>query len=142
MTAIISTSKSFTPLLHWPIFIKLVAIIMFRTVVILALLASVSAFVVKQPFPFSKTATAAASLRRLTSPAVAEGERELLDGPDGPILVTKVAGSYYAVDATCPHLGLPLKRGKISTNGDGATPTITCRFHNSCFSLETGKCTK
>eukprot|EP00977_Amphora_coffeiformis_P012615 scaffold3181_cov167-Amphora_coffeaeformis.AAC.4 len=75
-----------------------------------------------------------------TSTAVAEGEREILDGPNGPVLVTKVAGNYYAVDATCPHLGLPMKKGKISTE-DG-TPTLTCNFHNSCFSLETGACTK
>ena len=79
-------------------------------------------------------------LSALTSPAVAEGEREILDGPNGPVLVTKVAGNYYAVDATCPHLGLPMKKGKISV--DEGTPTLTCNFHNSCFSLETGACTK
>ncbi|KAL3786263.1 hypothetical protein HJC23_005341 [Cyclotella cryptica] len=73
-------------------------------------------------------------------PAVAEGEREIVDGDNGPILVTKVAGSYYAVDATCPHLGLPMKKGKISN--EGGTPTLTCNFHNSCFDLSTGKCTK
>ncbi len=71
---------------------------------------------------------------------MAEGEREILDGPGGPILVTKVAGSYYAVYATCPHLGLPMKRGKISAYGD--RPTLTCSFHNSCFDLRTGKSTK
>lgn len=73
--------------------------------------------------------------------AVAEGEREILDGPNGPVLVTKVAGNYYAVDATCPHLGLPMKKGKISMDENG-TPTLTCNFHNSCFSLESGTCTK
>jgi nitrite reductase/ring-hydroxylating ferredoxin subunit len=73
-------------------------------------------------------------------PAVAEGEREIIDGPDGPILVTRVAGGYYAVDATCPHLGLPMKKGKIEDNG-GKT-TITCNFHNSCFDMKTGKCEK
>jgi nitrite reductase/ring-hydroxylating ferredoxin subunit len=73
-------------------------------------------------------------------PAVAEGEREIIDGTNGPILVTKVAGSYYAVDATCPHLGLPMKKGKIDS--DGGVATITCNFHNSCFELSTGKCTK
>eukprot|EP00971_Amphidinium_carterae_P236540 4694364-Amphidinium_carterae.1 len=34
----------------------------------------------------------------------AEGEREVVDGPSGPIIVAKVDGQYYATDATCPHL--------------------------------------
>ena len=71
---------------------------------------------------------------------IPEGDREILTGPNGPILVTKVAGTYYAVDATCPHLGLPMKKGKITVeNGE---PTLTCSFHNSCFEMKTGKCTK
>ncbi|KAL7554482.1 hypothetical protein ACHAWF_018318 [Thalassiosira exigua] len=77
----------------------------------------------------------------LACPPVAEGEREILDGPNGPILVTRVAGSYYAVDATCPHLSLSMQRGKISAEGDGL-PTLICSFHNSCFEMSTGKCTK
>lgn len=76
----------------------------------------------------------------LTCPAVAEGEREIIDGPNGPILVTKVAGTYYAVDAKCPHLNLPMKKGKISN--EGGVPTLTCNFHNSCFEMKSGKCTK
>ena len=71
-------------------------------------------------------------------PAVEEGEREIIDGPEGPILVTKAAGCYYAVDATCPHLSLPMKKGKIEV--DGGKATITCNFHNSCFDMKTGKC--
>jgi len=90
----------------------------------------------------SGSTTASAGLRGpLACPPVAEGEREILDGPNGSILVTKVAGSYYAVDATCPHLGLPMKKGKISLD-DKQQPTLTCSFHNSCFELQTGKCTK
>ncbi|KAL9181078.1 hypothetical protein ACHAXT_009883 [Thalassiosira profunda] len=53
----------------------------------------------------------------LECPPLAEGEREILSGPNGPILVTQVAGSLYAVDATCPHLNLPMKKGKISSRG-------------------------
>lgn len=48
--------------------------------------------------------SSASRLSALTTAAVAEGEREILDGPNGPVLVTKVAGTYYAVDATCPHV--------------------------------------
>eukprot|EP00584_Thalassiosira_punctigera_P020078 CAMPEP_0172573152 /NCGR_PEP_ID=MMETSP1067-20121228/136044_1 /TAXON_ID=265564 ORGANISM="Thalassiosira punctigera, Strain Tpunct2005C2" /NCGR_SAMPLE_ID=MMETSP1067 /ASSEMBLY_ACC=CAM_ASM_000444 /LENGTH=250 /DNA_ID=CAMNT_0013365749 /DNA_START=1256 /DNA_END=2009 /DNA_ORIENTATION=+ len=88
----------------------------------------------------SSSATASVGLRGpLKCPQVAEGEREILDGPNGPILVTKVAGSCYAVDATCPHLSLPMNRGEISADDK---PTLTCSFHNSCFELRTGKCTK
>lgn len=77
----------------------------------------------------------------LKCPPVVEGEREILDGPSGPILVTQVAGSYYAVDATCPHLNLPMKKGKITIE-EGKEPTLTCSFHNSCFEMKTGKCTQ
>lgn len=47
------------------------------------------------------------SLSAITvSEVPAEGDRSIVDGPDGSIVVTKAAGSYYAVDAKCPHLGL------------------------------------
>ena len=102
---------------------------------IIYLASSVNAFVATYP---GRSSTELAL--SVNCPAVAEGEREIIDGDDGPILVTKVAGSYYAVDATCPHLGLPMKKGKISN--EGGTPTLTCNFHNSCFELSTGKCTQ
>ncbi|KAL7536912.1 hypothetical protein ACHAXR_011313 [Thalassiosira sp. AJA248-18] len=90
----------------------------------------------EKAYSSSSTGTQAA----LRCPPVAEGEREILNGQNGPVLVTKVAGSYYAVDATCPHLNLPMKKGKISV--EEGKPTLTCSFHNSCFEMETGKCTK
>ena len=105
-----------------------------------SLVAILSLLVVSNAFVIVPTITKTTALSALTAPAIPEGEREILDGPEGPVLVTKVTGNYYAVDAKCPHLGLPMKRGKIST--EGGTPTITCNFHNSCFELETGKCTK
>lgn len=78
----------------------------------------------------------------LRCPPIAEGERKILNnGRNGPILVTRVAGSYYAIDAICPHLNLPMKKGKIDVDA-GGNPTLTCSFHNSCFELKTGKCTK
>ena len=69
-----------------------------------------------------------------------EGERQILYGKNGPILVTRVAGSYYAVDATCPHLNLPMKKGKITV--EEGRVVLTCSFHNSCFEMKTGKCKK
>mmetsp|Transcript_74730 Transcript_74730/g.206921 ORF Transcript_74730/g.206921 Transcript_74730/m.206921 type:complete len:181 (+) Transcript_74730:58-600(+) len=69
-----------------------------------------------------------------------EGEREVVDGPHGPIIVAKLGGEFFAVDGTCPHLNLPMKRGKIEKGQDG--PILTCSFHNSCFNMKNGKCTK
>ena len=76
-----------------------------------------------------------------TSDIPAEGERSLVDGPDGTIIITKSGGNFYAVDAKCPHLGLPMKKGKIEAGSDGV-PVITCSFHNSCFKMDSGECTK
>lgn len=49
-----------------------------------------------------------------------------------PVLLTRVDGQPKAVSARCPHLGLPLTRGKIE---GGA---IRCPFHGSRFDLATG----
>lgn len=106
---------------------------------VLALFATPSTGFVMPYKPHTHTSTGS-KVAALSSPAVAEGEREILDGPNGPILVTKVAGSCYAVDATCPHLGLPMKKGKVTS--EGGEPTLVCNFHNSCFRLQDGKCTK
>ena len=50
-----------------------------------------------------------------------------------------IAGTFYAVNAKCPHLGLPMKKGQITV--ENGQPTITCNFHNSKFSLNDGACT-
>jgi nitrite reductase/ring-hydroxylating ferredoxin subunit len=71
-----------------------------------------------------------------------EGDRSIFDGPDGPIIVAKVNGELFATSAVCPHLGLPMKKGKINPNGPGGAPELTCNFHNSCFNMKTGKCNK
>lgn len=49
------------------------------------------------------------------------------------ILVSKVGSSYCAISNKCPHLGLPMAKGKVE-NG-----VITCPFHGSKFELCTGK---
>jgi nitrite reductase/ring-hydroxylating ferredoxin subunit len=71
-----------------------------------------------------------------------EGDRSIFEGPDGPVIVAKVNGELFATSAICPHLGLPMKKGKINPNGPGGAPEITCNFHNSCFNMKTGKCNK
>mmetsp|Transcript_15142 Transcript_15142/g.42978 ORF Transcript_15142/g.42978 Transcript_15142/m.42978 type:complete len:179 (+) Transcript_15142:72-608(+) len=69
-----------------------------------------------------------------------EGGRTVVDGPQGPIIVAKVGGEYFAVDGTCPHMKKSMKAGKIEAGPDG--PTLTCRLHNSSFNMKSGKCVK
>ena len=68
-----------------------------------------------------------------------DGQRKVIDTPQGAVIVTNQAGKVYAVNAKCPHLGLPMKTGAIGPDATGQ-PVITCKFHNSKFNLEDGKC--
>lgn len=70
---------------------------------------------------------------------IPSGERKIVDTNAGSVIVTNVGGSFFAVNAKCPHLGLPMKKGAIGTDETGQ-PTITCNFHNSKFSLKDGSC--
>jgi len=49
------------------------------------------------------------------------------------VLVAKVGDNYCAIANKCPHLGLPLAKGKFE-NG-----VITCPFHGSKFEICGGK---
>ena len=49
------------------------------------------------------------------------------------ILVAKVGDRYCAIANKCPHLGLPMAKGKFE-NG-----VVTCPFHGSKFEICTGK---
>jgi nitrite reductase/ring-hydroxylating ferredoxin subunit len=49
------------------------------------------------------------------------------------ILVAKVGNQHCAIANKCPHLGLPMAKGKFE-NG-----VITCPFHGSKFEICTGK---
>jgi nitrite reductase/ring-hydroxylating ferredoxin subunit len=62
------------------------------------------------------------------------GERQVVKMGDKKILLLNLEGKIYAVDNACPHLKLPLKNGKISSDC-----TITCPFHHSSFDLATGE---
>ena len=52
------------------------------------------------------------------------------------VLVAKVGDKYCSIANKCPHLGLPLAKGKLE-NG-----VITCPFHGSKFEVCTGKNTE
>ena len=49
------------------------------------------------------------------------------------MLVAKVGEGYCAIANKCPHLGLPMSKGKLE-NG-----ILTCPFHGSKFEMCTGK---
>ncbi|MGB3767473.1 MAG: Rieske (2Fe-2S) protein [Phormidesmis sp.] len=49
------------------------------------------------------------------------------------MLVAKAGDNYCAIANKCPHLGLPMAKGKFE-NG-----VITCPFHGSKFEICTGK---
>ena len=51
------------------------------------------------------------------------------------VAVFNVAGTFYALDNTCPHQGGPLAEGWI----EGAT--VTCPWHAWCFKMDDGKMT-
>lgn len=49
------------------------------------------------------------------------------------VLVAKIGDQYCSIANKCPHLGLPMAKGKLE-NG-----VITCPFHGSKFEICTGK---
>lgn len=64
---------------------------------------------------------------------LAPGDREVVAAGAKKILVLNHQGNYYALDNACPHLKLPMKKGKITDDG-----AIVCPFHRSIFDLATG----
>ena len=52
---------------------------------------------------------------------------------DKDILVTNIAGKYYAIGAKCTHAGGDLSKGKMDGN------IVICPRHGSKFDVITGK---
>ena len=48
------------------------------------------------------------------------------------VAVFNVAGTFYAIDDTCPHAGGPLSEGQV----DGCR--VVCPWHDAAFDLKTG----
>ena len=70
--------------------------------------------------------------RAAESSEVTEGRVVAVKVEGRKILLTRVDGALRACSGKCPHLGLPLQRGKV------AGGAITCPFHGSRFDLGTG----
>lgn len=64
------------------------------------------------------------------------GKRKIVMVEGKKILVINAKGKIYAMAPACPHMQLPLKRGKIKDE------TIVCPWHHSTFDLNTGKVKK
>lgn len=68
-----------------------------------------------------------------TTTAVSADKALKADANGQAVLVAKVGDQYCAIANKCPHLGLPMAKGKVE-NG-----VITCPFHGSKFELCSGK---
>lgn len=67
------------------------------------------------------------------SSEVKEGEVLAVKFENKKAMLTRVDGKVYAVENKCPHLGMPLAKGKVCNNA------ITCRWHGATFDLKTGE---
>eukprot|EP01041_Mallomonas_annulata_P007939 gene7939-16265_t len=112
---------------------------MFRSLTIFVLLVSGSSWIRSSHSHRSRSTTPIMALLEVgSSSEIPEGDRKVVETSSGTIIVTQSGGQFYAVNAKCPHLGLPMKKGAITETPEG--PTITCNFHNSAFSLSNGEC--
>jgi nitrite reductase/ring-hydroxylating ferredoxin subunit len=74
---------------------------------------------------------------KIATTADASADKVLKTSANGQsILVAQVGDKYCAIANKCPHLGLPMDKGKFE-NG-----VVTCPFHGSKFEICTGKNTQ
>ncbi|MBD2165730.1 Rieske (2Fe-2S) protein [Calothrix membranacea FACHB-236] len=64
-------------------------------------------------------------------------DRKVVKVEQRNILLVHHNNQIYALENSCPHMKLPLKKGKITDNG-----AIVCPFHRSAFDLATGNPTE
>jgi nitrite reductase/ring-hydroxylating ferredoxin subunit len=69
----------------------------------------------------------------LPADSLPSGARQVVKIGKRTILLLNHDGQLKAVDNICPHLKLPLKKGKITEDG-----AIVCPWHRSAFDLCTG----
>lgn len=62
------------------------------------------------------------------------GDRQVIKLETISLLLLNHSNKIYAINSICPHLKLPLKKGKITADG-----AIVCPWHRSEFDLDTGK---
>ncbi|MEI8199175.1 MAG: Rieske 2Fe-2S domain-containing protein [Eubacteriales bacterium] len=64
---------------------------------------------------------------------IAVGSKQKITVEAKEILLTNIAGLYYAINNKCPHLGGSLYDGNLESD------MIVCPRHGSAFNVKTGK---
>lgn len=72
-------------------------------------------------------------IKVLSQDELPANERKVVKVEQKSILLLNHNNQIYAVENSCPHLKLPMKKGKITEDG-----AIVCPFHRSAFDLCTG----
>lgn len=72
-------------------------------------------------------------VRLLDEADLPPGSRRIVERAECDILLIRTDNTIHAVNNACPHLNLPFNDSPLT--GDGG---ITCRWHESCFDLDTG----
>ena len=67
--------------------------------------------------------------------SLSDGKAHCLKAGEIKICLIKINDTVHAIENRCPHLGLPLGKGRIE-HGE-----IRCPFHGSRFNIRTGECT-
>jgi nitrite reductase/ring-hydroxylating ferredoxin subunit len=65
--------------------------------------------------------------------ALPQNARQVVKVGNRAILLLHNADQIYAVDNACPHMKLPLQKGKLTEDN-----AIVCPWHHSAFDLQTG----
>jgi nitrite reductase/ring-hydroxylating ferredoxin subunit len=68
-----------------------------------------------------------------TTEDIPEGTAKTVEVNGVWIALFNVAGSFFAVDNTCPHAGGPIGEGQLSGE------TVTCPWHGWSFNVRTGE---
>ena len=76
-------------------------------------------------------------VRVLNEAELPVGTRKVVELDEFDLLLIRTADRLHAINNACPHLMLPLNDSEVGDDG-----SITCRWHESCFDLETGEVTK
>ena len=64
---------------------------------------------------------------------IPEDSRKVFDVGEHKVLIIHTMGEFFAVDNHCPHMRLPLVKGKLTEDH-----AIICPFHHSAFDLSSG----
>lgn len=62
------------------------------------------------------------------------GDKKAFNVDGNKVLLVRLDDGFYATAAKCPHLSMPLEKGKLV---DGSR--LQCKFHRAEFDVKTGK---